>query len=369
MYQSKSLSALVAGSLAAAALTLAAGPAHAATDPDDPTFTPVSADLIGVGSDTSQHALHLLGEGTTIDGVAVPGFNADHPGSRIASYAATGSGDLTLPDGQVLDPRPNGSGAGKGRLYGANNAPEVDFARSSSALNTTEIGVGLKQFPFALDTLAMAVSSSTASNAPTSLTPAQIVGIYDGSITNWSAVVGTAGVIAPKIPQGGSGTRSFFEGQLKSMNGGASVSLAASVKEVQEHDDTLIKDDPNAIAPFSTGRAKLLGATLRIEEGWKADRALYNVVRGEDVGRADLLAAFGENGFVCPPRCPPADRGRRLRAARDPGVRGRLRCADQQPDEQLHRQRARGHHHHRHRLQPGRPQGPRRRARHRRHRP
>ncbi|NHA00348.1 hypothetical protein G5V59_10145 [Nocardioides sp. W3-2-3] len=63
--------------------------------------------------------------------------------------------------------------------------------------------------------LSMAVSKNVVSNAPATLTPAQIVGIYKGEITNWSQVGGTAGVIAPKIPQGGSGTRSFFVAQAE----------------------------------------------------------------------------------------------------------------------------------------------------------
>src|SRR5262245_32143512 len=275
------ISGLVTATLAASALTLAvAVPAHAA-DPDDATFAPVAGDLIGVGSDTSQHAVHVLAEGVGSWGAQTPA-----PAFKIASFAATGGGTIALPSGAI--PRPNGSGAGKALLFGASNNTDIDFARSSSAQSATETGAGLQSFPFALDTLAMAVSNSVPSNAPASLTPAQIVGIYSGTITDWSAVGGTAGTIAPKIPQAGSGTRSFFTAQLQAMNGGVAVTLAGTVAEVQEHDDTPIKNDANAIAPFSVGRAGLLGTTLRIENGWKADRALYNVVRGADLGRADI---------------------------------------------------------------------------------
>jgi len=83
------------------------------------------------------------------------------------------------------------------------------------------------------------------------------------------------------------------------MNGGVDVTLAASVKEVQEHDDSQIKSDPNAIAPFSKGRAGLLGTTLRLESGWSANRALYNVVRASDLGNVLVKAAFGEDGALC----------------------------------------------------------------------
>ena len=285
------ISGLVTATLAASALSLAvAVPAHAA-DPDDPSFVPVAADLIGVGSDTSQHAVHVLAEGAGSWGAQTPA-----PAFRIASFAATGGGTIALPSGAIT--RPNGSTAGKATLFGGGNNADVDFARSSSAISTTEAQAGLQAFPFALDTLAMAVSNTVPSNAPASLTPQQILQIYEGGITDWGTIGGTPGTIAPKIPQDGSGTRSFFLAQLTAIKG-STVNLAGSVAPVQEHDDTFIKSDANAIVPFSVGRAKLLGTTLRIEAGWKADRALYNVVRGADLGRADVQAVFGENGFVC----------------------------------------------------------------------
>ncbi|WP_309648527.1 Ig-like domain repeat protein [Nocardioides sp.] len=289
MYARKLLAASVTAALTASAVALTAGSASAAVDPDDTTFTPVVADLIGVGSDTSQRALKLLADS----------WNAGSPAPtfKIATYAATGAGTIPLPTAAVN--RPNGSGAGKSTLYGAGNNTDIDFARSSSANSSAESAAGLQAFPFALDTLVMAVSNSVPSNAPAALTNAQIVGIYNGSITNWSEIGGTAGVIAPKIPQAGSGTRSFFVAQLKSLNGGVDVALAASVVEVQEHDDTTIKSNPNAVAPFSEGRAGLLGSTLRLETGFRANRALYNVVRGTDIGNASVLSVFGKDGFVC----------------------------------------------------------------------
>ncbi|CAB4719334.1 MAG: hypothetical protein F2667_09835 [Actinobacteria bacterium] len=281
------LSGLVAVAVASSALALVAAPAHAATDADDTTFTPVAADLIGVGSDTSQNALKRLAEG----------YNATNPTVKVATFAATGGGTIALPTAAIN--RPNGSGAGKALLYGSANNTDVDFARSSSAQSAAETQAGLQSFPFALDTLVLAVSGTVASNAPTTITPAQMVSIYKGDVTNWSQIGGKDGVIAPKIPQAGSGTRSFFVAQLKAANGGVDVTLAKSVAEVQEHDDTAIKNDANAVAPFSEGRAGLLGATLRLETGFRADRALYNVVRGTDIALPAVQAVFGESGFVC----------------------------------------------------------------------
>ena len=67
---------------------------------------------------------------------------------------------ITLPSGDIA--RPNGSGAGKQKLYGAGNNLEIDFARSSSAQNTAETNAGLQSFPFALDQLQMVVSNTVA---------------------------------------------------------------------------------------------------------------------------------------------------------------------------------------------------------------
>lgn len=292
MFVRKSLAGAITAALAGSALILTALPASAVytPDPDDPGFTPVSADLIGVGSDTTMHAMHLLGAA----------WNAQTPAPtfKVASFSALGGGTLPLPSGDAN--RPNGSGAGKALLYGASNNTDVDFARSSSAISTAEAQASLQAFPFGLDTLTMVVSNSVPSNAPTALTPAQIVSIYKGDITNWSQIdPAKSGVIAPKTPQPGSGTRSFWDGQLKAMNGGVAVVYGGSVVEVQEHDDAQIKNDPNAIAPFSVGRARLLGTTLRLEDGYKADRAVYNVVRGTDLANPDVQALFGENGYVC----------------------------------------------------------------------
>jgi len=292
----KQFAGVASAAVVASVLALSA-PAGAATtthDPDDPSFDnttatqTVAGDLIGVGSDTSQHALHLIGES----------WNSGSPTFRIASFSATGGGSIGLPTADAT--RPNGSGAGKNTLYNPSN-PDVDFARSSSTLNAGEKSASLQQFPFALDTLVMAVSGNVTSNAPTTLTPTQIVNIYkcDPAADDWADLGGTAGTIAPKIPQAGSGTRSFFSAQLTAMNGGTAVTPGGCVTEVQEHDDTAIKNDPNAIAPFSMGRAGLLGTTLRLEDGWQADRALYNVVRGADLSNTDIQAVFGEDGFVC----------------------------------------------------------------------
>lgn len=291
--------AIVAGT----ALTVGlAGPASAATTPYDPSFVPGAGDLVGVGSDTIEIALDYLSKGH--DGT--PGFNSlGTPGFKIASWAAAGDpATVSLREGHPAIARStiNGSGSGKKMLWGTTNNPDVNFARSSSSLSTDEANSQLQQIPFAVDGLKLAVAAS-ATNAPATITPAQMVGIYDGSITNWSQIGGRSGTIKPYVPPTTSGTYSFFIAQLKAANNNATVALGSNVGTAQEHDDALIKSDPNAIAPFSTARAKGLTSTITLEKGFKAYRAVYNVVRTADLGDSTLGpkldAVFDEDGFVC----------------------------------------------------------------------
>jgi Big-like domain-containing protein len=297
----KSLVGCLAAVVAGSALVMTAGPASAVyrPDPDDTTFTPVAADLIGVGSDTTQHALKLVADA----------WNADPSHTfKIATFAATengaaaaGDATINLPSGSTA--RPNGSGSGKARLFGAGNVADVDFARSSDALKTGgEIEAGLKAFPFALDTVVIAASNATATNAPASLTAAQLVDIYEckPSADTWAEVGGTSGsTIKPQAPQSGSGTAKFFKAQLDAAKGSAVTYGGCVNQTVQEHDDSTVKNDADAIVPISKGRAELKGGTVKILGGFAAKRALYNVVRGDRVTDPSVQAVFGENGFIC----------------------------------------------------------------------
>ncbi len=287
LFASVSTAALVAASLSIAAPALADPPAG---------YAPSPSDIIGVGSDTTEFALNYLADGNA----GVAGYNASNPANNLVSWNALApagaSTTINLPNNPTAT-RPNGSGNGKKTLYGGGEVTDIDFARSSSALDATEKQAGLQAFPFAKDSLALATAKT--SNAPASISAADMVRIYSGAVTNWSQLGGSAGVIAPKIPQAGSGTRSFFTAQLKAANGGTDVTLAGSVVEVQEHDPSQIQSNANAVAPFSVGRNAVGGDLLRIEGGFAADRALYNVVRQGDVGKPEILAIFGDSGFIC----------------------------------------------------------------------
>jgi ABC-type phosphate transport system substrate-binding protein len=276
----------------------------------DPSYgEPDANDLVGVGSDTTENAMDNLSNGIT----GIPGYNDGRTGADplLASWLTEG-GQISLRSGSPLIDRPVGSTAGKALLYAPGNNPDVSYARSSSALSQTEISGGVKAFPFALDTLAVGVSGTVASHAPAALTGAQILSIYKGDVTNWNQLPGgTAGTIQAYLPQAGSGTRSFFDAQLKALNGGNTVSYAASVNQsMHENTDDVLKNDANAIAPFSVGKQQTLYPTsVHIEStdnangGWSVQRALYNMVRGTDLADATLgprlQAVFGEDGFIC----------------------------------------------------------------------
>jgi ABC-type phosphate transport system substrate-binding protein len=295
----------LAAALAVAATSMATlaavAPAQAADpNPNDPTFVPSATDLVGVGSDTTQIVMHYLAEGVN----GTPGWNAQ-PGNttkRVASWAADGApATISLRQGSAAITRPNGSTAGKNLLYAPGDNADVSFARSSSAVSTTESNAGLRAFPFAVDGLKLAARDA-GTNAPATLTEQQVLDIYTGKITNWSDVGGSAGTIVPLIPQAGSGTRSYFESQLQRINNGTKATLGTNVQETQEHSDEKIKNDPNAVAPFSTARAKGT-STVELLGGFGVERAVYNVVRLADLSNATkgatLRALFGSDGFVC----------------------------------------------------------------------
>lgn len=273
------------------ALALSSAPAQAAVQPFDTTFAPVAADLVGMGSDTTQEVMKA----------AADAFNATQPASRVATYQA-GTGDTVAIPGATT-PRVNGSSDGKKLLYGASNVAAIDFARSSSKLNDTEIQNGLQAFPFALDTIQIAKAST--SNAPDTLTGAQVLAIYErvdaegDPVNSWDDLgFASTDAIVPYIPQAGSGTRSFFEGELKTLNGGTAVDTQG-LPTTQEHDIKDIQGNPNAVVPFSAGRAAKFPTQIKLAGGWKADRAVYNVVRGADIGKAEVQDVFGTGGFLC----------------------------------------------------------------------
>lgn len=287
-----------AGALTAFAMAIAVAGVITAAEAE-PVFVPAAADLVGVGAGESQLALTLLAEGDA----TTPGWN-DAPTppntARIASFDAVGDGlspQIQLDPGHLPIDRPTDSAAGKRLLYGVHDDTDVDFVRSTTPNTPDEANAGLRMFPFAVDGLALTVSA-TATHAPATITGEQLLQIYEGEVTDWSELGGTAGAIKPLIPPAGSLTRNAFDAQLEELNGNTAVTLGEAVTETAEHSDAEIKDDPDAVAPYSLGRAKT-STTLATAAGWQPTWPLYNVVRNSAPTRDEVKAVFGNKGFLC----------------------------------------------------------------------
>jgi ABC-type phosphate transport system substrate-binding protein len=282
--------AATVGSLALSmALT---GPAQA-----DPKFLPDKNDIVGVGSDTTEFVVQGLSGA----------FNAARVGGsrRLASFNATGSAQIVVRKGADPITRPNGSSAGIDELQ-AN--PDVSFARSSRGPNASG-DEGTSFFPFAKDRLSYVYAKPT-SHVSLNLSASDLFDIYTCGKTDWSDFGGPSGHIEAKVPQAGSGTRSFFlasigetEAQLQAAI--AQTDSVCSVNEVQEHDPGAVIGNPDAIAPFSFARYKILPKATKKKVGYAADagapfnvsRNVYLVIRTADSG--SLAQYFDTDSWIC----------------------------------------------------------------------
>ncbi|PJI94034.1 Ig-like domain repeat protein [Luteimicrobium subarcticum] len=269
-----------AGALALGALAL---PAQA--DPAAGTH----GTLVGLGSDTTQDVLNAVA--------------AAVPGNLLASYDATGSSTVATRVGGTAVPRANGSGAGRdllrlatGQTTSANIATasggtlpvttqdvfgSIDFARSSSGPSAADVrpdGV-LTYIPFASDAVTYAVAPNSV--VPSNLTKDQLKDIYQGAYDRVQVLGGVSSLLRPTdtpaagsttvklttfIPQAGSGTRSYWLGQVGITENDISTSKYPNVtdkdfagQQVQEHHGQALvsgtpDQDAGAIAPFSAGQ-------------------------------------------------------------------------------------------------------------------
>ncbi len=267
----------VIGTLAAITATAglvagAAGPALA-----DPVTT-----LVGVGSDTTQDVMDAIAN--QIGGGVVGSWDAVNPVDHVTAH------EVIAPKVGCTMTRPNGSGEGVNALRKSLNPstaaaqladpPEagcVDFARSSGGPGTNQSATGqLVYIPFALDAVATSTGPTTASTGvvATNITDADLFSVTDlqtmyqtgnpvtpaGSTKSYvpdgTVTDATHQPIHLYVPQPGSGTRSFWLGQMGLPTSG---SLPAWVHDtivgtstiVQEHDGTVYATDADAFGPFS----------------------------------------------------------------------------------------------------------------------
>lgn len=281
------------GLFAAAALVTsltAVTPAQA-----DPSFTPDRNDVVGVGSDTTEFVVQALAR--------VYNKSGQVGKKRLASFDATGTAKIRPRVGAPRIARPNGSSAGIDELQ-TNKA--ISFARSSRGPNTTG-DEGTIFFPFAKDTLGYTFSRP-GSKVDRNLNARQLKRIYTCQKTNWRQFGRPAGKIHAKVPQAGSGTRSFFIASLgitetQLQDAIAQPNRRCNVAEVQEHDPRAVIGDKNAIAPFSLARYTILKASVKKQIGYAAKsrfnvkRDVYNVVRTKNVD--SLGRFFDDSSWIC----------------------------------------------------------------------
>ena len=163
---------------------------------------------------------------------------------------------------------------------------------------------------------------------PASLSAAQLGGIYNCTITNWSQVGGQNQPIKPYLPQSTSGTRKFFLGAIGVTSPGPCVNTLNNT--LNENDATAIAASAGAqqnltIAPFSIAQflsdSRKISPDLRagftlkkidnkaptvttkkqavLNAGFSASflRLVYNVT--SNTAPSSLTSIFSTGGFVC----------------------------------------------------------------------
>ncbi len=226
---------------------------------------PVSNSYVLVGSDTLQDSSNALINGTTLTGTSIKVTAAN---ATLGSFDAFGSNAIQTKSNGPYFGRPSGSGAGvnalrasvTGSTYSGNAAVparsitgQVDIARSSSGPGTNQNVNGLLAYiPYARDAVGFAYKGGTA--AWGQLTAAQLKQVYECTLTTIDGVA-----VTPRIPQNGSGTRSFFLSAIGVTTLGSCVNDTSNT--TAENDATVLAS--NQIIPFSAASwiAQANGAT------------------------------------------------------------------------------------------------------------
>lgn len=214
---------------------------------------PVSNSYSLVGSDTLQDSMNAIVNGTTITGATV---RVTSNNKTLGNFDAFGSAAIQTKPAGAFFGRPAGSGAGvsalRASITGANYTGnpavparqilgQVDIARSSSGPGGNANANGMLAYvPYGRDALGFAYKGGDSSWA--NLTAAQLKAIYECTTTTVGGVA-----IKPRIPQSGSGTRSFFLGAIGNPTLGSCVSDATGT--TPENDASVL--GANELIPFS----------------------------------------------------------------------------------------------------------------------
>jgi hypothetical protein len=217
---------------------------------------PVSGSYAAVGSDTLEASMNALANGTTASGSTV---RVGTGGNTFGNFDAfpTGARIQTKTAGPYFV-RPSGSGNGVTSLRasitgnawnGTTITGQVDIARSSSGAGTNANVNGLLAYvPYARDAVSYAykAADSAAAAVLSNLTAAQLTAIYSAATpTDIGGIT-----INPRLPQSGSGTRSFFLGAIAVSTPGAAVPAADNTTTGPAENDATVLG-VNQIIPFS----------------------------------------------------------------------------------------------------------------------
>lgn len=303
------------GATAATALAMVSANVAVADPPSG--VTPRLTDIVGVGSDTTDQVIQALSMK----------YNNTNPANKLYNFNAVGTAKIRPKQGAPLINRPDGSSAGIDEIaknQKVNGKFVIDFARSSRSRDADD-PTNVKFVAFGQDALTWAANPTT--NAPATLKTAQLKGIYNCNIRNWSAVGGKSGMIKPVLPQINSGTRATFLdviGLTDAQVGGCVIQGAQENQGVSNVFDT---NKANIVVPYSISKyiaqrynnhqdkhgtlnlKKIFGVAATTGSGTNTvinanfpsafKRLLYNVVRTADLGTARINRLFGKNGWIC----------------------------------------------------------------------
>lgn len=304
--------AATASLLAAAAISAGTlAPAHA-------DLAPQRNDVVGVGSDAVQNLVDFLADGVRLGGKSYPGYNESRAATRWRLDDIDASGDanggtttnatVVLQAGTAPVNRPNGGTAGLLALEndGANgtSAGLIDFARTPSAPTATDeataeanLGTHLDWVTLATDTQYLA--TTTGSNAPSVITPAEALNIYEGKVTTWGDLAkfratetgasslpawsdpAPANKIVAFYPQNGAGMQKVFLAGLTAANGGTTVAtsnLGSNALQVKQNDPITLLDPSKAVNP-TTGASYGLTAAQAADVIVPVPQSKYNLFK------------------------------------------------------------------------------------------
>jgi ABC-type phosphate transport system substrate-binding protein len=214
---------------------------------------PPANSAVGMGSDTITPLTDQLS--TDYDATS-PSGPLEYSWDAVNPISGAIGDSIAVKTGCSHIARPDGSSAGISALATSQVVKGVNcvnFARSSRPRASTDPPFATGGVAFvALAGDAVSWSHQATTNAPASLTVAQLNAIYSCTDTNWSQVGGKSGTIAPFLPQSGSGTLAFFEAAIGITTPGPCVSNVNNTLEENEGVNPAL-NSPNAIFPYSVG--------------------------------------------------------------------------------------------------------------------